>query len=51
MVSNPTLADTVGTWRAHGLPMPSRELAEATPYGPNVDEGDGCDAIYEKKLS
>ena len=40
IVADPTfkLADTVRALRAHGLPVFVRELADATPYGPDVDE-------------
>ena len=40
MVADPTfkLADMVRALRAHGLPVLVRVLADATPYGPDVDE-------------
>ena len=55
MVADPTSADTAPeTLRAilaHGmLPVIVRELTEPTPYGPDGDEGDGCDADLEEKL-
>ena len=55
MVADPTQADTatatLRALRAHGLvPVLVRELTEPTPYGPDGDEGDGCDADLEEKL-
>jgi len=55
MVADPTSADTapetLRAVRAHGLlPVIVRELTEPTPYGPDGDEGDGCDADLEEKL-
>jgi hsp70-interacting protein len=55
MVADPTSANTAPeTLRAvlaHGLlPVIVRELTEPTPYGPDGDEGDGCDADLEEKL-
>ena len=55
MVADPTQADTatatLRALRAHGLvPVLVRELTEPTPYGPDGDEGDGCDADLEDKL-
>ena len=55
MVADPTQADTatatLRALRAHGLvPVFVRELTEPTPYGPDGDEGDGCDADLEEKL-
>jgi len=55
MVADPALVDTatetLRALRAHGLlPVLVRELTEPTPYGPDGDEGDGCDADLEEKL-
>ena len=55
MVADPTSTDTapetLRAVRAHGmLPVIVRELTEPTPYGPDGDEGDGCDADLEEKL-
>jgi len=55
MVADPTSVDTatetLRALRAHGLlPVLVRELTEPTPYGPDGDEGDGCDADLEEKL-
>jgi hypothetical protein len=55
MVADPTSTDTapetLRAVRAHGLlPAIVRELTEPTPYGPDGDEGDGCDADLEEKL-
>ena len=55
MVADPTSVDTapetVRAVRAHGmLPVIVRELTEPTPYGPDGDEGDGCDVDLEEKL-
>jgi hypothetical protein len=55
MVADPTSTDTASETlravRAHGLlPVVVRELTEPTPYGPDGDEGDGCDADLEEKL-
>jgi hypothetical protein len=55
MVADPTSADTapetLRAVRAHGLLLVIvRELTEPTPYGPDGDEGDGCDADLEEKL-
>jgi hypothetical protein len=55
MVANPALVDTatetLRALRGHGLlPVIVRELTEPTPYGPDGDEGDGCDADLEEKL-
>ncbi|KAH9984772.1 hypothetical protein BJV77DRAFT_163980 [Russula vinacea] len=46
-----TATETLRALRAHGLlPVLVRELTEPTPYGPDGDEGDGCDADLEEKL-
>ncbi|KAF8498162.1 Fes1-domain-containing protein [Russula emetica] len=55
MLADPTSTDTapetLRAVRAHGLlPVIVRELTEPTPYGPDGDEGDGCDADLEEKL-
>jgi hsp70-interacting protein len=55
MVADPTSTDTapetLRAVRAHGLlAVIVRELTEPTPYGPDGDEGDGCDADLEEKL-
>ena len=55
MLADPTSVDTatetLRALRAHGLlPVLVRELTEPTPYGPDGDEGDGCDADLEEKL-
>lgn len=55
MVADPSSTDTapetLRAVRAHGLlPVIVRELTEPTPYGPDGDEGDGCDADLEEKL-
>lgn len=55
MVADPTSTntapETLRAVRAHGLlPVIVRELTEPTPYGPDGDEGDGCDADLEEKL-
>ncbi|KAF8462499.1 hypothetical protein DFH94DRAFT_686880 [Russula ochroleuca] len=55
MVADPTSVDTatetLRALRAHGLlPVLVRELTEPTPYGPDGDEGDECDADLEEKL-
>jgi hypothetical protein len=49
--STNTAPETLRAVRAHGLlPVIVRELTEPTPYGPDGDEGDGCDADLEEKL-
>ena len=55
MLADPTSVDTatetLRALRAHGLlPVLVRELTEPMPYGPDGDEGDGCDADLEEKL-
>ena len=55
ILADPTSVDmateTLRALRAHGLlPVLVRELTEPTPYGPDGDEGDGCDADLEEKL-
>ena len=46
-----TATEALRALRAHGLlPVLMRELTEPTPYGPDGDEGDGCDADLEEKL-
>jgi len=55
MVADPlsvdTAPETLRAIRAHEmLPVIVRELTEPTPYGPDGDEGDGCDADLEEKL-
>jgi len=50
-VSVDTASETLRAVRAHEmLPVIVRELTEPTPYGPDGDEGDGCDADLEEKL-
>jgi len=50
-VSVDTASETLRAVRAHEmLPVIVRELTEPTPYGPDGDEGDGCDANLEEKL-
>jgi hsp70-interacting protein len=56
MVADPastnTAPETQRALRAHALlPVIVRELTEPTPYGPDGDEGDGCDADLEEKLT
>jgi hsp70-interacting protein len=56
MVADPastnTAPETLRALRAHALlPVIVRELTEPTPYGPDGDEGDGCDADLEEKLT
>jgi len=56
MVADPasvnTASETLRALRTHKLlPVLVRELAEPTPYGPDGDEGDGCDADLEEKLT
>jgi hsp70-interacting protein len=56
MVADPasvnTAPETLNALRTHGLlPVVVRELTEPTPYGPDGDEGDGCDADLEEKLT
>jgi len=56
MVADPASADTapetLRALRTHGLlPVLVQELTEPTPYGPDGDEGDGCDADLEEKLT
>jgi hsp70-interacting protein len=55
MVADPastnTAPETLRALRAHALlPVIVRELTEPTPYGPDGDEGDGCDADLAEKL-
>ena len=55
MVADPasvnTAPETLRALRTHKLlPVLVRELTEPTPYGPDGDEGDGCDADLEEKL-
>ncbi len=55
MVADPASADTatetLRAVREHGmLPVIVRELTEPTPYGPDGDEGEGCDVDLEEKL-
>jgi hypothetical protein len=56
MVADPasvdTAPETLRALRTHKLlPVLVRELTEPTPYGPDGDEGDGCDADLEEKLT
>ena len=56
MVADPASADTapetLRALRTHAmLPVLVQELTEPTPYGPDGDEGDGCDADLEEKLT
>jgi hypothetical protein len=56
MVADPasvnTAPETLRALRTHKLlPVLVRELTEPTPYGPDGDEGDGCDAELEEKLT
>ena len=56
MVADPASADTapetLRALRTHGLlPVLVQELTEPTPYGPDGDEGDGCDADLVEKLT
>ena len=56
MVADPasvdTAPETLRALRTHGLlPVLVQELTEPTPYGPDGDEGDGCDADLEEKLT
>lgn len=56
MVADPASADTapetLRALRTHGLlPVLVQELTEPTPYGPDGDKGDGCDADLAEKLT
>lgn len=56
LVADPRSADTASVTlpalRAHGLlPALVRELTVPTPYGPDGEEGGGCDADFEEKLA
>ena len=45
-----TATETLRALHAHGLrPVLVQELTEPTLYGPDGDEGNGCDANLEEK--